>query len=304
MSTCSKDRSRCIIRVSLLGTICNALLALAKIWAGIYGHSTALMADAVNSLSDFITDIILLVFVKISGKPQDHDHRYGHGKYETLATVIVAIMMIIAGSLLLFDSLKTLWGLYQGDVSLDPPSYWSLVVAVGSLITKDLLCRYTITQAKTLGSSVLHAKALDHRADTYMLIGVALGILCALIFGAGWEILDPIAAGIVSFFIMRMGIMLILPAFNELMEISLPINIINEIEDLIFVIPQIRGIRNLHTRSIGHRYAIELDILLDGEMSVAQAHDITDQVEATLRNRYGSATHVIVHVEPFRRRIH
>ncbi|MDO4692388.1 MAG: cation diffusion facilitator family transporter [Porphyromonadaceae bacterium] len=304
MPSCSNDRSRCIIRVSLLGTVCNALLALAKFWAGVYGNSTALVADAVNSLSDFITDIILLVFVRISGKPQDHDHRYGHGKYETLATAIVAIMMIIAGSLLLFDSLETLWGIYRGEVQLEAPTYLTLAIAVGSLITKDLLCRYTITQAKALGSSVLHAKALDHRGDTYMLIGVALGILCALLFGAGWEILDPIAASVVSFFIMRMGIMLILPAFNELMDGSLPINIINEIEDLIFVIPEIRGIRNLHTRSVGSRYAIELDVLLDGEMSVAQAHDITDQVEATLRNRYGSATHVVVHVEPFRRSIH
>lgn len=304
MSVGTEERGSRIIRISLLGTVCNALLALVKGIVGVYGHSSALVADAVNSLSDFVTDLILLVFIKISGKPQDEDHRYGHGKYETFATAIVAIMMIIAGSLLLFGSVQTLWQVYTGEVTLQAPPLYTLLIALLALGVKDALCRYTIRQAKALGSSVLHAKALDHRSDTYTLIGVVLGIVATLVLGQGWEILDPLAAAVVSFFITRMGILLVLPAFNELMDASLPINVVNEIEDLIFIIPQIRGIRNLHTRSIGNRYAIELDILLDGDMTVREAHEIADQVEATLRERYGASTHIVVHIEPMKRRVH
>lgn len=304
MSCSTEARGNRIIRISLLGTVCNALLALIKFIVGIYGHSSVLVADAVNSLSDFVTDLILLVFVKISGKPQDDDHRYGHGKYETFATAVVAVMMIIAGSLLFFGSVQTLWQVYRGEYVLEAPSLYTLLIALLALVVKDILCRYTMRQAKALGSSVLHAKALEHRSDTYTSIGVVLGIVGALVFGRGWEVLDPLAAAFVSFFITRMGVLLVLPAFNELMDASLPINVINEIEDLIFIIPQIKGIRNLHTRSIGNRYAIELDILLDGEMTVSQAHDISDQVEATLRERYGSSTHIVVHIEPIKRRVH
>lgn len=304
MPSSSDLRHERILRISLLGTASNALLALAKFLAGVYGNSSALVADAVNSLSDFVTDIILLIFIRISGKPRDDDHRYGHGKFETLATAIVAIVMIIAGTLLLSESLRTIWDFTQGRLSLTPPTYLSLVIALGSLVIKDLLCRYTIAKAKSLGSSVLHAKALDHRSDTWTLIGVVLGIVGALWLGEGWELLDPIAASVVSFFMVRMGILLVLPAFNELMEVSLPIDVVNEIEDLVFVIPEIKGIRNLNTRSIGTHYAIEMDILLDGKMCVQQAHDITDQVETALRKRYGEGTHVIVHVEPTKRSIH
>ena len=292
------ERTKKILRVTLLGSASNAFLVLLKLFVGIAGHSSAMIAEAINSISDFLTDIIALIFIRISGKPKDHDHHYGHGKFETLASVVMAVVMMGVGLLLLYQSLLTIIGLWRGTLQLPYPSRWTLLVAFVSLLIKLLLYRYTHRWTLRLKSSALEAKALDHRSDTLTLLTVLLGIAGAIFLGNHWLFLEPLAASIVSLFILRMGWSVLRPAFNELTEVSLSPHIEGEITEIIHAIPHVEGIHRLRTRSIGGIYAIEVDLFVDGRMSVAEGHDITLRIEQELRVRYGSATHVAIHVEP------
>ena len=292
------ERTKKILRVTLLGSASNAFLVLLKLFVGIAGHSSAMIAEAINSISDFLTDIIALIFIRISGKPKDQDHHYGHGKFETLASVVMAVVMMGVGLLLLYQSLVTIIGLWSGTTVLSLPSRWTLLVSSISLLIKLYLHRYTHRWALRLKSAALEAKALDHRSDTLTLLTVLLGISGAIFLGDHWLFLEPLAASIVSLFIIKMGWSVLRPAFDELTEVSLSPSVEGEITEIIHAIPYIEGIHRLRTRSIGGNYAIEVDLLVDGRMSVAEGHDITLRIERELRSRYGAMTHVTIHVEP------
>lgn len=292
------ERTKKIFRITILGSVTNALLVVLKLFVGIFGHSSAMIAEAINSISDFATDLIALVFIRISGKPRDEDHHYGHGKYETLASVVMASVMMGVGAVLLYRSSCTVIGLLSGHITRPQPSRLTLIIAIISLLLKTVLYRYTMRWACLLKSSALRAKALDHRGDTLALIAVLLGIAGAIYLGEGWLFLEPLAAALVSFFILRMGWSVLRPAFNELTEERLSPEIEQEIEHLVLSTPEVQGIRQLRTRSLGQGYAIEIDILVDGRMSVTKGHNITLIIEQELRTHYGAETHIAIHVEP------
>ena len=292
------ERTKKILRVTLLGSASNALLVLLKLFVGIVGHSSAMIAEAINSISDFLTDIIALIFIRISGKPQDKDHHYGHGKFETLASVVMAVVMISVGLLLLYNSIISIIGLWMGTLQLPRPSRLTLIVAFVSLLTKLFLYRYTYQWAGLLKSSALKAKALDHRSDTLALIAVLFGIAGAIFLGERWLFLEPLAAGVVSLFIIHMGWSVLRPAFNELTEECLSPEVEGEIMEIVLSTHRVEGIHRMRTRSIGGSYAIEIDLLVDGRMSVAEGHDITLIIERELRARYGTTTHIAIHIEP------
>lgn len=291
------QRTRKIFQVTALGSISNALLVVLKFAVGLWGNSSALVAEAVNSLSDFATDLIVLIFIKISGKPQDEDHHYGHGKYETLATVVMALVMVSVGTLLFYRSGQEVLGSIQG-LQQPTPSLLTLIISLLALAIKIVLYFYTTRWATHLKSSALQAKALDHRGDTFTLIAVILGLSGTLLLGDSWRFLEPLAAMIVSAFILRMGWIILRPAFQELTEKRLAPEVEKEIEGLVRSMPQIEGVRTLRTRSIGASYAIELCILVDGQISVTEGHDITLLIEERLRQQYGPQTYITIHVEP------
>ena len=280
------ERTKKILRVTLLGSASNALLVLLKLFVGIVGHSSAMIAEAINSISDFLTDIIALIFIRISGKPQDKDHHYGHGKFETLASVVMAVVMISVGVLLLDNSIISIIGLWMGTLQLPRPSRLTLIVAFVSLLIKLFLYRYTYQWAGLLKSSALKAKALDHRSDTLALIAVLFGIAGAIFLGECW------------LFLIHMGWSVLRPAFNELTEECLSPEVEGEIMEIVLSTHRVEGIHRMRTRSIGGSYAIEIDLLVDGRMSVAEGHDITLIIERELRARYGTTTHIAIHVEP------
>lgn len=292
------ERTKKILEVTLLGSASNILLVILKLVVGVLGHSSALIAEAINSISDFATDLIALIFIRISGKPQDDDHHYGHGKYETLASVVMAVVMMSVGLLLLFHSVRDVYGLLFLGLVLPSPSILPLIIALVSLVVKELLYRYTSRWAHRLKSSALKAKAADHRGDTLALLAVSLGLAGAIFLGDQYLFLEPMAAAIVSLFILRMGWAVLRPAFCELTEESLPAHIEDEIRQIACQIPNIKGISKLRTRSIGERYAIELDILVNGTITVTEGHDITLSLEEALYSRFGEMTHVTIHVEP------
>jgi cation diffusion facilitator family transporter len=275
----------------------NVLLLVFKFVAGILGHSAAMVADAVHSLSDFVTDIIVIVFVHISGKPKDKSHDYGHGKYETLAmTFIGAALLAVALGIVFSGIVKIVaWGHGQ---DLQAPGTLALWAALLSVVLKEGTFRYSMKEAHRLNSQAVEANAWHHRSDALSSIGTALGIGGAIFLGQRWTVLDPVASVVVGLFIIKVSFFLLRDGIGDLMEQSLPDEVEQEILQLAASVEGVEEPHDLCTRRIGNHYAIELHILMDGDIPLREAHDKASEVEDLLRQHYGEDTHVAVHVEP------
>ncbi len=297
MTSHTSTREKGIYKVTIIGSIVNFLLLVFKFIAGVVGHSAAMVADAVHSLSDFVTDIVVIVFVRISGKPQDESHDYGHGKYETLATAIIGVVLMGVGIGILVNSVTGIVDAFNGK-ELEAPGMLALVAAAVSIIFKEVLYQYTVFKGKELGSKVVVANAWHHRSDAFSSIGTLIGIAGAILLGEKWRVLDPIAAFIVSVFIIKVAVDLIKPCIDELLEKSLSKEVEERILIIITAFPEIDSPHHLRTRRIGNNIAIEIHIRMDGAMSLTDAHDITKKIEAAIKNEFGAATHIGIHMEP------
>ncbi len=291
------DRTKDIYRVTLVGSVINVVLLLFKFVAGIIGHSAAMLADAVHSLSDFVTDVIVLVFIRISGKPQDKSHDYGHGKYETLAMTLIGVaLLLVALGILNSGAMKIkLW--LDGE-QLEAPGTIALWAALLSVVLKEGVYRYSMIKARQLNSPAVEANAWHHRSDALSSIGTAIGIGGAIFLGQRWTVLDPIASVVVGIFIVKVSVSLLRRGIGDLLEQSLPDAVEEEILQLVAALPGLSKPHELRTRRIGNHYAIELHILMDGNITLREAHDKASEVEETLKSHYGQETHVAVHVEP------
>jgi cation diffusion facilitator family transporter len=280
-----------------VGGAINVILLFFKFIAGILGHSAAMVADAVHSLSDFVTDLIVLVFIHISGKPQDKSHDYGHGKYETLAmTLIGAALFIVAIGIIYSGAVKI--SIWMNGEELKAPGMLALWAALISIILKEGVYHYSMVKARQLNSQAVEANAWHHRSDALSSIGTAVGIGGAIFLGQQWTVLDPIASVIVGAFIVKVAVSLLRNGIGDLMEQSLPDAVEEEILRLAATVPGVEEPHELCTRRIGNHYAIELHILMDGGISLNEAHEKASEVEDLLRERYGEETHIAVHVEP------
>ena len=293
----SMERSKEICRVTLWGGAMNALLVAFKFVAGIMGHSAAMVADAVHSLSDFVTDIIVMAFVHISGKPKDKSHDYGHGKFETLAMTFIGFALLIVAIGIVYEGLMKI-AVWAGGEQLEAPGLLALWAALLSIVIKEFTFRYTMVKAKELDSQALEANAWHHRSDALSSVGTALGIGGAIFLGQKWAVLDPAASVIVGLFIVKVSVELLRSGFGDLTEQSLPDEVEQEILRLAGSVPGVVEPHDLCTRRIGNHYAIELHILMDGNIPLCVAHDKASAVEELLRQHYGEETHVVVHVEP------
>lgn len=291
------DRNREIYKVTLVGGAVNVILLLFKFVAGIVGHSAAMVADAVHSLSDFVTDIIVLVFVHISGKPKDKDHDYGHGKYETLATTIIGFALLLVAVGIEYSGLTKIIDWAQGE-ELEAPGLLALWAALLSIALKEAVYHYSMIKARQLQSQAVEANAWHHRSDALSSIGTAIGIGGAIFLGQRWTVLDPVASIIVGMFIIKVSVDLLRNGIGDLMEQSLPDEVEDEILRLAASVPGVAEPHELRTRRLGNHYAIELHILMDGNITLCEAHDKATEVEDILRQHYGPDTHVAVHVEP------
>jgi len=291
------DRTKDIYRVTLVGSVINVVLLLFKFVAGIIGHSAAMLADAVHSLSDFVTDVIVLVFIHISGKPQDKSHDYGHGKYETLAMTLIGVaLLLVALGILNSGAMKIkLW--LDGE-QLEAPGTIALWAALLSVVLKEGVYRYSMIKAHQLNSPAVEANAWHHRSDALSSIGTAVGIGGAIFLGQRWTVLDPIASVVVGIFIVKVSVSLLRRGIGDLLEQSLPDAVEEEILQMVAALPGLSKPHDLRTRRIGNHYAIELHILMDGNITLREAHDKASEVEETLKSHYGQETHVAVHVEP------
>lgn len=286
-----------IARVTLTGSVVNLLLVGLKAVAGLVGHSAAMISDAVHSLSDFVTDIVVLVFVRVSARPQDEDHDYGHGKYETLATLFIGLALAAAAVGIVVSGAGKLARWLQGE-DLPAPGKIALWAALGSIVAKELLFQYTRIKGKHLDSKALEANAWHHRSDALSSVGTAIGIGGAILLGSRWTVLDPLASIVVGAMLVKVAWDLLGPSFGELTDSSLPADMEQEMMDIIRGVPGVEDPHNLRTRRIGNRIAAEVHIRLDGTLPLSEAHEKASEVERRFKERFGAQSHVIVHMEP------
>ncbi|MBP5636882.1 MAG: cation transporter [Bacteroidales bacterium] len=290
-------REQEISHVTLVGSVVNLLLVGLKAVAGVAGHSAAMVSDAVHSLSDFITDIVVLVFVRVSGRPQDEGHDYGHGKYETVATLFIGLALAAAAVGIVVSGAIKLAAWLQGE-DLPAPGKFALWAALASIVTKELLYQYTRIKGKRLDSPALRANAWHHRSDALSSIGAAIGIGGAILLGNRWTVLDPLASIVVGAMLVKVAWDLLGPSFGELTDSSLPADTEKEMLRIIADVPGVSDPHNLRTRRIGKLIAAEVHIRLDGQMTLEQAHEKASEVERRFRERFGAESHIIIHMEP------
>lgn len=289
-----------IARVTLTGSVVNLLLVGLKAVAGLVGHSAAMISDAVHSLSDFVTDIVVLVFVRVSARPQDEDHDYGHGKYETLATLFIGLALAAAAVGIVVSGAGKLARWLQGE-DLPAPGRIALWAALASIVAKELLFHYTRIKGKHLNSKALEANAWHHRSDALSSVGTAIGIGGAILLGSRWTVLDPLASIVVGAMLVKVAWDLLGPSFGELTDSSLPADMEQEMMEIIRGVPGVEDPHNLRTRRIGNRIAAEVHIRLDGALPLSEAHEKASEVERRFKERFGAQSHVIVHMEPNRK---
>ena len=292
-------RTKRIYRVTLLGMFVNMILFVFKLVAGFLGRSGAMIADAVHSASDFATDVVVLAFVRISAKPRDDDHKWGHGKYETLASLIIGVALFAVGVEILLDSAEKIKAVAEGEV-LPRPGAIAIIAAAVSIVAKEALFQWTVRVGKQVESPSVVANAWHHRSDALSSIGALLGIGAAYFLGEKWRIADPIAAIVVAALIIKVSIDLCSTALAELLEKSLPKEVEEEILAIILATPNVYKPHNLRTRRIGSDIAIEVHIRVNGEMTVFASHEISKEIERALRARFGERTAVAIHIEPMK----
>lgn len=294
-----EDRTKIAKKVTWVGFFVNLFLSLGKLFAGILGNSAAMVADAIHSISDFITDIIVIGFVGVSDKEGDKDHRYGHGKFETFATLLVSVALLLVGIGICWSGINNIVKSLSGEV-LESPSIVAFIAAIVSIIVKEWLFRYTKRVGDSINNNAVVANAWHHRSDAFSSIGTMVGIGGAIFLGDKWTILDPLAGVIVSFFIVNVSIKLALPSIKELLEVALPEDVEKEIIEIIHQTNGVKDYHRLKTRKIGNAYAIDVHVKMDGAISLTESHDIASEIEQKLYGKYGRKTHISIHAEPYR----
>lgn len=291
------DRQKETYRVTIAGSIINILLLAFKFAAGILGHSAAMIADAIHSLTDFVTDAIVLVFVRLGSKPTDRDHDYGHGKYETLASAIIGVSLLVVGMMICYSGVTKTYHAMCGE-PLQQPGFIALAAAVASVVLKEWAYRFTVRVGRRCHSEAVVANAWHHRSDALSSVGTTVGIGGAIILGEKWAVLDPLTAIVVSFFIMKAAWSVLSKAVDELTDGSLPKETEDEIESIVSEDNEVSVVHNLCTRRIGNRIAIEMHVRMPGETSLYVAHRHATEIEQRLKQRFGTATHISIHLEP------
>lgn len=297
MNTNSQMEIRTGRHVTWVGFWTNVGLSLAKILAGVYGRSSAMIADGIHSASDLLTDVVVLVVIGVSRRKADSSHSYGHGKIETFATFLISLLLAAVGVGVFADGVEHIVRASRGEV-LPRPGWIALVMAVVSIAAKEWLFRYTLSAARRIKSPAVEANAWHHRSDALSSLAALTGITGAMFLGAHWRILDPIAAIFVSVLLVVMAYRLGIDSVRELVEASLPEEVTDSMKDIISATPGVKSMHNLRTRRNGRRMIVDVHINVDPSLSIVQGHDIATEVERRLRRAYAPIT-VNVHIEPY-----
>jgi cation diffusion facilitator family transporter len=283
--------------VTKVSMVLNLLLTGFKFVTGIVGHSSAMVADAAHSLTDFITDIAVIVGLRVAKKPRDNTHNYGHGKIETLAAAFTGLVLITAAFGIFWGGLQKIISFYQGEM-LPEPSKITLIIVVLSIVSKEWLYRYTISHGRRLKSDALIANAWEHRSDAIASAGTMIGIGGAILLGGKWVVLDPLTAVILSFLIFKIALEISYKSLDELLEGSLDSETYRSIEEILISTEGVLGFHELKTRKIGNAMAADVHIEVDPDLNIVDAHEISTQIEDRLKEICGRNGHFSIHVEP------
>lgn len=292
------DKGKRAKKITIISFITNCLLSAGKLVVGFLGNSGALIADGIHSLSDLITDIIVFVSIKITQKPADEKHNYGHGKVEIVATVLVSIALFIAGFSIGKSGITDLIGFFKGDAA-QSPAFMVVVVAAISLIVKEILFRYTMKTGKEIGSEVLIANAWHQRSDALSSLGVLIGAGGAWLLGDSFAFLDSVAQIIVSLFIFKAAYHILIPNLGQLADEAIDKDELDQIIKMLEANTNILDYHHLRTRHIGSMHAVELHILVNPELNVSDAHDISSIIECEIQGILGYDCFVSIHIEPY-----
>lgn len=294
----SSEQKRTASRIIYTGLFVNVFLALIKISSGIFGLSTAVIADGIHTISDSVSDVVAIVGLKVSQKPVDESHHYGHGKFETLSAAIIGLMVFLAGIGIIITATEKLTAVIKG-FAFPVPRLIVLLSVFLSIISKELMFRYSYNCGKKINSSVLVANAWHHRSDAVSSLAVFAGISALILLGDRFYFIDPCIAAVVAFIVIRASYKIINKSLSELLETSLNKDIEAGLINKITAVEGVIKFHNFKTRSIGNNSSVELHILVNNDLNIMQAHDIATQVEKAIRNELGENTFVSVHTEPF-----
>lgn len=286
-----------IRKITLAGFWINAVLVVLKLFFGYWGKSDALVADGYHSLSDFLTDFMVIFFTGIAYKRADREHPYGHGKFETLASVLISLFLILVAIGIAYSGIETIIGTYQGKI-IPRPDVWTIIIALLSIAAKEYCYQFTYRAGKSLHSSAVMANAWHHRSDAISSVATLIGVTLSYFLGESWRILDPIASIFIGVFILISAVKLAKPSVNELLEISVPPTEIEKIRNLIKNVQGVKKVHNLRCRRNGHSLIVDVNIHVDPEITVRSGHEIATDVENTLHRNYGKDLIIYVHVEP------
>jgi cation diffusion facilitator family transporter len=280
------------LRVTFLGLAVNVVLAVSKLLAGIFGHSHALIADAVESMADVFSSIIVWRGVVLAEAPPDEDHPYGHGKAEPLAAAVVSTMLLLAAVWIVVSALKAVAEPHA------PPKAFTLIVLFVVIALKEFLFRFALHEASSVESSVITADAWHHRSDAITSFAAAIGITVALIGGKDYESADDWAAVAAACVIAWNGFRLLRPALNELMDRSPNREVIDRIRSVAEAVDGVQRVEKCLVRQMGHDYLVDMHVEVDPLMTVLRSHEIAHHVKDKVRENIPRVRDVLVHIEP------
>ncbi|CAB1055965.1 Cobalt-zinc-cadmium resistance protein [Olavius sp. associated proteobacterium Delta 1] len=286
------SREAYVRKVTWIGLLINIALACIKFAAGYFGRSQAMIADAIHSLTDTTTDVAVIAGSHFWSRPPDESHPYGHRRLETLVTVFIGLMLAAAGIGIGWDAVSAL-----RDKESTPPGWIALVAAAVSILTKEILYRWTAVVGKKIKSPALAANAWHHRTDAISSIPVLIAVGGALIFPS-WSFLDLVGAVVVSIFVMHAAMKIIWPGISELIDAGAPKDIQKKITDIACNISGVQEVHKVRTRYISTSILVDMHIVVDGSISVRDGHAIADEVENQIINSISNVLGVVIHVDP------
>lgn len=284
------------LRITFVGMVSNAALTVGKLAAGIIGHSHALVADAVESMSDVVSSLVVWRGVVVAAEPADAEHPYGHGKAEPLSSAVVATMLLVAALWIVVEALRGIVQPAQG------PAPFTLVVLLVVVAVKEVLFRFVRREGDAMNSSLIRTDAWHHRSDAITSAFAFAGISIALIGGPKYAVADNYAAILAAIVIAWNGWQLLRPAMDELMDTSPPRDLREQIESLAAATPQVQAVEKCLVRKMGFQYFVDMHIEVDPAMTVSQAHAIAHAVKDRIREQLPTVADVLVHIEPVRKR--
>lgn len=289
---CDTSRKNILIRTSWVSTIGNTILSASKIIVGILAGSLAVLGDGIDSATDVIISIVMIFTARIMNRPPSKKYVFGYEKAESIATKILSLVIFYAGMQMMLSSVKSIFS----DEMKEIPSAIAIYVTLFSIVGKLLLALYQYKQGKKINSSMLTANAVNMRNDVIISCGVLLGLIFTFIFRL--PILDSITGLIISLFIVKSSISIFMDSNVELMDGVKDINVYNKIFEAVEKVADVGNPHRVRSRMIGNLYMISLDIEVDPQMTITQAHEIADAVEKSIKNTIDNVYDILVHVEP------